>query len=271
MTRPSFPAERILDGADSPADRLGGAKSPLDGLFVFLMAFAEVPGLLGVLVPGVVMMFAVGALIGAGAVGFWPMYWLSVLGARARRRPELLAGAPPARPGRRHLALQPPSAEPGARGGLLRQIRRQERGLRTLLRPGAGGHPAGGRHAVHAAMRGSWWPTCSRRWRGPSAYLAPGIVLGASLELASEVAFRLVLLVLLLVAGTLARRLARSSPVSLVPAGGEPHRAVAAGLGRALGLERPHRRGAGRSGASRGARLGGLCRRSRADGGALHR
>ena len=51
------------------------------GVVVFLVAFSESLALVGMVVPGVVMMFAAGALIGAGAVEFAGIYWWAVAGA----------------------------------------------------------------------------------------------------------------------------------------------------------------------------------------------
>ncbi|MGD8617175.1 MAG: DedA family protein, partial [Gammaproteobacteria bacterium] len=51
------------------------------GIIVFLVAMAESLAIVGVLVPGVAMMFGVGALISAGALEFWPTVAWAVAGA----------------------------------------------------------------------------------------------------------------------------------------------------------------------------------------------
>ena len=53
------------------------------GLLVFLVAFSESLVLVGLLVPGAVLMFAAGALIGTGHLHFWPTFAWAVAGAVA--------------------------------------------------------------------------------------------------------------------------------------------------------------------------------------------
>ena len=53
----------------------------LTGLFVGIIACAEALAFVGMLVPGAVLMFAAGALIGVGAVGFWSVFAWAVGGA----------------------------------------------------------------------------------------------------------------------------------------------------------------------------------------------
>lgn len=53
------------------------------GAVVFLMAFAESLAMVGMVVPGVAIMFAVGALIGSGALDFRVMVLWAVIGAVA--------------------------------------------------------------------------------------------------------------------------------------------------------------------------------------------
>lgn len=168
------------------------------GLFVFLLAFAESMAFVGVVVPGVVMMFAVGAMIGAGAVGFWPMYWLSVLGAVVGDGLSYWLG--------HHLRGRVADIWPFSRHpqGL-------ERGVAFFAKYGgksvAFGRFFGPVRAVIPMVAGMLSMSPMRFlvanvlsalvWA--AAYLAPGVVFGASLELASEVAFRLVLVALVLV------------------------------------------------------------------------
>ena len=51
------------------------------GIIVFLVAMAESLAIIGVVVPGVVMMFGFGALISTGALSFWPTFGWAVAGA----------------------------------------------------------------------------------------------------------------------------------------------------------------------------------------------
>jgi undecaprenyl-diphosphatase len=51
------------------------------GLIVFAMAFAESLAIVGVLVPGVVILFGAGTLIGAGILDFWTLCAWAVAGA----------------------------------------------------------------------------------------------------------------------------------------------------------------------------------------------
>ena len=53
------------------------------GVIVFLIAMAESLAIVGVLVPGVVMMFGIGALIATGVLEFWPTFAWAVTGAVA--------------------------------------------------------------------------------------------------------------------------------------------------------------------------------------------
>lgn len=49
--------------------------------FIFLSATAESLTIIGVIIPGALVMFTLGALIGLGHVDFWSAYWWSTLGA----------------------------------------------------------------------------------------------------------------------------------------------------------------------------------------------
>jgi len=168
------------------------------GLFVFLISLTESLAIVGMVVPGVVMMFAAGALIGAGAVGFWPMYWLAVLGAvlgdglsfwLGRRLQGRVADIWP-------FSRHPQSLDRGVAfferyGGKSVAFGRFFGPVRAVIPLVAGMlsmPPA--RFLVANVLSALVWA---------AAYLAPGVVFGASLELASEVALRLVLVVLLLV------------------------------------------------------------------------
>ncbi|MDH5216657.1 MAG: VTT domain-containing protein [Gammaproteobacteria bacterium] len=51
------------------------------GLFVFLIAMSESLLVVGLIVPGTVLMFGVGTLVGAGVLGFWETFLWAFLGA----------------------------------------------------------------------------------------------------------------------------------------------------------------------------------------------
>ena len=174
-----------------------GANPHWTGFFVFLIALSESLAIIGMVVPGVVMMFAAGALIGAGAVEFWPMYWLAVAGAvlgdglsfwLGRALQDRVAGIWP-------FSRHPESLDRGVDffrryGGKSVAIGRFFGPVRAVIPLVAGmlSMPPW-RFLLANVVSALAWAV---------AYLAPGIVLGASLELASEVAFRLVALVVAL-------------------------------------------------------------------------
>ncbi|MES9896123.1 MAG: phosphoesterase PA-phosphatase, partial [Candidatus Thiodiazotropha endolucinida] len=53
------------------------------GLMVFVVAFSESVAIIGLIVPGVVLMFGFGALIATGILEFWAVFWWAVAGAVA--------------------------------------------------------------------------------------------------------------------------------------------------------------------------------------------
>ena len=167
------------------------------GLGVFLIAFGESLALVGLIVPGTVLMFGVGALIAVGAVGFWPAVGWAFAGAVAgdavsfwlgRRYGGRLRGVWP-------LSRHPELLDKGVgffrrHGGKSVLLGRFFGPVRPVIPAVAGMlHMAPGRFlAFNVASALLWAP----------AYLLPGIALGASLSLAAEVAGRLALLLLLL-------------------------------------------------------------------------
>ncbi|MCU7906595.1 MAG: VTT domain-containing protein [Candidatus Thiodiazotropha sp. (ex Epidulcina cf. delphinae)] len=167
------------------------------GLVVFLVAFSESVALFGLLVPGVVMMFGFGALIATGILNFWPVFWWAVAGAVAgdglsfwlgRHFQERLQGFWP-------FSQHPSTLQRGIAffekyGGKSVAIGRFFGPVRAIIPLVAGMLGMSPWRFVIANLSSAlvWAP----------AYLLPGIVFGASLELASEVAFRLVALMLLL-------------------------------------------------------------------------
>ncbi|MCU7813790.1 MAG: LssY C-terminal domain-containing protein [Candidatus Thiodiazotropha sp. (ex Rostrolucina anterorostrata)] len=167
------------------------------GLAVFMVAFSESVALFGLLIPGVVMMFGFGALIATGTLNFWPVFWWSVAGAVAgdglsfwlgHHFQERLKGFWP-------FSRYPATLHRGIAfferyGGKSVAIGRFFGPVRAIIPLVAGMLGMSPLRFLIANLASAlvWAP----------AYLLPGIVLGASLELASEVAFRLVALMLLL-------------------------------------------------------------------------
>ncbi len=169
------------------------------GVITFLMAFAESLAVVGVIVPGVAIMFALGALIGAGALNFYSMMTWAVAGAICgdglsfwlgyRYRQQLTR----LWPFRKH----PGMLEKGIRffkkyGGKSVILGRFFGPVRAVIPLVAGmmKMPRGQFLAANILSALIWAP----------AYLLPGMAFGASLELASEVAMRLVMVLILLVA-----------------------------------------------------------------------
>jgi undecaprenyl-diphosphatase len=169
------------------------------GLAVFAVSFSESMAIVGLLIPGVAMMFTAGALITTGALEFWPTFGWAVAGAVAgdglsfwlghrfkdrlrsvwpfSRHPEMLTRGEAffRRYGGKSVAF-------GRFFGPVRAV--------IPLVAGMMGMPPLRFLVANVASALVWAP----------AYLLPGMVLGASLQLASEVAGRLVLLIVLLAA-----------------------------------------------------------------------
>lgn len=165
------------------------------GVLVCLIAFAESVALVGILVPGVVILFGVGALIAAGALDFWSMCGWAVAGAVAGDSFSYWLG--------RHYHEQLQHLWPFSRhpkmlhggieffhrnGGVSVFIGRFFGPVRATIPFVAGMLEMAPSHflAANVASALLWAP----------AYLLPGMALGASLEAASAVALRLVILVL---------------------------------------------------------------------------
>jgi undecaprenyl-diphosphatase len=167
------------------------------GIAVFLVAFSESVAIIGLLIPGVVMMFGFGALIATGTLDFWHVFWWAVAGAVAgdglsfwlgRHFQDRLQGLWPFK---RHPAtLQRGIAffqRYGGKSVALGRFFGPVRAIIPLVAGMLGMAPL--RFLIANILSALAWAP---------AYLLPGIVFGASLELASEVAFRLVALMLLL-------------------------------------------------------------------------
>jgi membrane protein DedA with SNARE-associated domain/membrane-associated phospholipid phosphatase len=167
-------------------------------VIIFLVAMAESLAIVGLIVPGVVMMFGIGALIATGTLEFWPVFTAAVAGAVTGDGLSFWLGR---RLQGKVSRIWPFSRHPAE----------LERGIRFFERFGgksvALGRFFGPVRAVIPLVAGTMGMSPGRflvanilsaiAWA--PAYLLPGIVLGASLELASQVAFRLVILLLLLI------------------------------------------------------------------------
>lgn len=169
------------------------------GLMVFLMAFSESLAIVGMVVPGVVILFAIGALIGAGALEFWHMVGWAVVGAVLGDGLSFWLG----RHYRRQLSSiwpfskYPSTLQRGIRffkkyGGKSVVIGRFFGPVRAVIPLVAGMMQMPPHRFLFANLLSAlaWAP----------AYLLPGMAFGASLELASEVALRLVILLVVLAA-----------------------------------------------------------------------
>lgn len=169
------------------------------GLIIFLVAMAESLAIIGILVPGVVVMFGAGALIGAGSIAFWPALSWAIAGAVAgdgfsfwlgyHYRQRLTAIWPFTRYPRSLAQGVDFFQKYGGKSVALGRFFGPVRAMIPLVAGMMGMQPW--RFFVANVLSALIWAP---------AYLLPGMVFGASLELASEVALRLVILILLLVA-----------------------------------------------------------------------
>lgn len=166
------------------------------GLAVFLVAFTESLAIVGLFMPGTVLMFAIGALVALDALALWPTLILAALGAVAGDGLSYWLGR------RYHMQLKvmwpfrryPRLMARGvdffhAHGGKSVLMARFFGPVRPILPAVAGmlEMPPGRFLLVNVISALLWAP----------AYLLPGLVFGASLELAAEVAARLMLLLAL--------------------------------------------------------------------------
>lgn len=169
------------------------------GLSVFIVAFSESVAIVGLLVPGVIAMFGFGALIATGTLQFWPVFWWAVAGAVAGDSLSFWLGRH-YQDGLRQIwpfSRYPETLHRGIRffekyGGKSVAIGRFFGPVRAIIPLVAGMMGMTPMRFLLANISSAlvWAP----------AYLLPGIVFGASLELASEVTFRLVILLLLILA-----------------------------------------------------------------------
>ena len=174
-----------------------GAHPVWSGMVIFLVAMAESVAIIGLIVPGVVIMFGIGALIAADAIALHAAIGWAVAGAVAGDGLSFLVGY---RYREELTRLWPFSRYPqsldqgilffdryGGKSVAFGRFFGPVRAVIPLVAGMMGMHP--GRFAVANVLSAVAWAP---------AYLLPGMLFGASLELASEVAFRLVALIILL-------------------------------------------------------------------------
>ncbi|WP_303906607.1 bifunctional DedA family/phosphatase PAP2 family protein [Thiohalomonas denitrificans] len=169
------------------------------GVLVFLIAFSESLAVVGLFLPGAMLMFGIGALVGSGSLEFWPTLALAATGAIAgdgvsfwlgryfheglktqwpfRTHPEFIENATRffQRHGGKSILL-------GRFIGPIRPIIPAVAGMMDM--------PVGRFFAVNVVSGILWAP----------AYVLPGVVFAATLGLAAEVAMRLAALIVFLLA-----------------------------------------------------------------------
>lgn len=168
------------------------------GFIIFLTALAESLAIVGMIVPGAILMFGFGALIALGHLEFWSVYSWSAAGAVAGDSLSFWLG----RIFHERLRqLWPFSNHPDMlarsedffkrHGGKSVLLGRFFGPVRAVIPAVAGmlDMSAGRFVLVNIASALLWAP----------AYLLPGIAFAASLEIASQVAWRLVVLIVLMI------------------------------------------------------------------------
>ncbi len=167
------------------------------GIIIFLVAMTESLAIVGLIVPGVAIMFGIGALISAGAIEFWPAFAWAVAGAVAGDVSSFWLGFhfqdriknmwPFTRYQESLEQGQAFFTKYGGKSVAFGRFFGPVRAVVPLIAGTVGMQPW--RFAIASILSSLVWAP---------AYLAPGMVFGASLELASQVAFRLVILIVLL-------------------------------------------------------------------------
>ncbi|MCP4044466.1 MAG: hypothetical protein GY732_00575, partial [Gammaproteobacteria bacterium] len=168
------------------------------GFWIFLMSFVESLAFVGILVPGIIILFGIGALISLGALDMLPIWLLGSLGAFAGDLVSYAIG----RRYRSHLAeIWPFTRFPGMldrgrdyfriHGPKSVVIGRFIGPLRPVIPVTAGMLGLAPRRFLVVDI-----PACIL-WT--PAYLIPGMLLGASLEVASDYAGRMSLVLVIAV------------------------------------------------------------------------
>lgn len=166
---------------------------------VFLMAFAESLVLLGLLMPGIAIMLAFGALVGDGTLPFWPVCFAAIAGGiigdwlsyqLGHHYHDRIGGIWPFT---RHPELLKRGTDFFHRYGQYSIVFGRFFGPVRAVVPLVAG-------MLNMPSRRFFWVNVLSACFWAPATLLPGVVLGASLELASAVAGRLVVLILVLLA-----------------------------------------------------------------------
>jgi undecaprenyl-diphosphatase len=169
------------------------------GIVVFLIAFTESLAIVGLFIPGAILMLAVGALIGTGTLSFWPTFWWAVGGAVAGDGISFWAGRYYKQQLRNlwPFSRYPALLDHGERfleqhGGKSVLFGRFFGPVRAIIPASAGimGMLPGRFLFANVGSALVWAP----------AFLLPGMVFGASLNLAAEVASRLAMMMAGLIA-----------------------------------------------------------------------
>ncbi len=164
---------------------------------VFMVAMTESTAVIGVIIPGVILLMGTGALITTGAIAFWPAFGAAVAGAIAgdglsyavgRHYNDRLRGLWP-------FSRYPQSLEHGVAffehyGGWSVAIGRFAGPSRAIVPLVAG--------MLRMPPRRFYVANIASAIAQTFAFFIPGMVFGASLKLAAEAAVRLVILGLLL-------------------------------------------------------------------------
>ena len=166
------------------------------GISVFLINLSESLVVVGLFVPGTIIMFGIGALVALGAMGLWATLSWAILGALVGDGVSYLIG----RRYREHLRVMWPfNNHPEWLG----------RAERFFVRHGAKsvvfGRFAGPVRPIIPAVAGMmgmpvgrfYWANFLSAITWAPAYILPGVVFGASLTLASKVATRLMVILAL--------------------------------------------------------------------------
>lgn len=163
---------------------------------IFITAMAESLTIIGVIIPGALVMFSLGALIGLGHLEFWTAYWWSTWGAIIGDAISFWIG----RVFQQDVRQIWPFAKHPEMIARSEEFFRKHGGKSVLLGRFFG--PVRGTIPTVAGMMDMTWRhfmianVISAVLWAP-VYLIPGMVFGASLDIASRVAGRLVVLILI--------------------------------------------------------------------------
>ena len=168
------------------------------GVVIFVVSMAESLAFVGIIIPGIVVLFALGALVGLGVIDFVSVWVWASLGALAGDGLSYYLGW---RLKSRASATWPFSRYPDLMGRARQFIRRH--GDKSILI----GRFVGPLRPIVPVVTGvaGMRPARFMAWDIPAcilwapAYLIPGLILGASLELAAEYTVRLATVAAILV------------------------------------------------------------------------